>query len=177
MKPVVTSFSPLARLLHWLMALLILAMLFIGVGMVSSLSPWQPQLVALHKPLGLLLLGLLMLRIIVRLRQPIPALPADMPGWQQRMAQLSHVLLYLLMLTLPLLGWAMQGAAGYPLRLGSWLLPAIAPQDADLYALLRGAHGYLAYVLFACVLLHLAAGLFHGLIRRDGVLASMLRKS
>lgn len=177
MKPAVTSFSPLARLLHWLMALLILAMLFIGVGMVSSLSPWQSQLVALHKPLGLFLLGLLALRIVVRLRQPIPALPADMPGWQQRLAQLSHVLLYLLMLALPLLGWAMQGAGGYPLVLGGWVVPAIASRDVDLYAVLRAAHGYLAYGLFACVLLHLAAGLFHGLIRRDGVLASMLRKT
>lgn len=177
MKPVVTSFSPLARLLHWLMALLILAMLFIGVGMVGSLAPWQPRLVALHKPLGLFLLGLLVLRIVVRLRQPIPALPVDMPGWQQRLAHLSHGLLYLLMLALPLLGWAMQGAGGYPLVVAGWVVPAIAPQQPDLYALLRAAHGYLAYALFAGVLLHLAAALFHGLIRRDSVLTSMWRKS
>jgi cytochrome b561 len=85
------------------------------------------------------------------------------------------VLLYGLMLALPLLGWAMQSAGGYPLVLLGWVLPAIAPQDVDLYAGLRSAHGWLAYLLFASILLHLAAALFHGLIRRDGVLAGMLR--
>lgn len=169
------TYSLPARLLHWLMALLILAMLFIGVGMVGSLGPWQHRLVSLHKGVGLLLLGLLLLRLAVRLRQSPPALPASIPAWQQRLAHSAHVLLYGLMLALPLLGWAMQSAGGYPLVLLGWVLPAIAPQDVDLYAGLRSAHGWLAYLLFASILLHLAAALFHGLIRRDGVLAGMLR--
>lgn len=171
------SYSLPARLLHWLMALLILLMLFIGVGMVSSLGPWQHRLVSLHKGVGLLLLGLLLVRLLVRLRQSPPALPASIPAWQQRLAQVAHGLLYGLMLALPLLGWAMQSAGGYPLVVLGWALPAIAPQDVDLYAELRSAHGWLAYLLFASILLHLAAALFHGLVRRDGVLASMLRGS
>ncbi|HSC84227.1 MAG TPA: cytochrome b/b6 domain-containing protein [Pseudomonas sp.] len=169
------AYSFPARLLHWLMAVLILTMLFVGVGMVGSLGPWQHSLVTIHKAVGLLLLGLVLLRLAVRLRQSPPALPASVPHWQQRLAHGAHVLLYLLMLALPLIGWAMQSAGGYPLRVLGWVLPAIVPQDADLYAVLRSAHGWLAYLLFASVLLHLAAALFHGLIRRDGVLASMLR--
>ncbi|MFI8381952.1 cytochrome b [Pseudomonas sp. NPDC079086] len=169
------TYSLPARLLHWLMALLILAMLFIGVGMVSSLGPWQHRLVSLHKGVGLVLLGLMLLRVVMRLRQSPPALPANIPAWQQRLAHSAHGLLYGLMLALPLLGWAMQSAGGYPLVVLGWTLPAIAPQDVDLYAGLRRAHGWLAYLLFASILLHVAGALFHGLIRRDGVLASMLR--
>lgn len=171
-----SSFAPAARLLHWLMAVLLLAMLFIGVGMLSTLSAWHSTLLAIHKPLGVLLLLLWVLRLLVRWRQAPPPLPADLPDWQRWGASCSHALLYGLMLVLPLVGWAMQGAAGYPLLLAGWALPAlpalVAP-DPQLYAGLRLAHGYLAYLLFALIVLHLAAGLYHGLIRRDGVLASM----
>jgi cytochrome b561 len=102
-------------------------------------------------------------------------LPADIPAWQQRAALASHWLLYLLMFAMPLIGWAMVSASGTPITLiGTWTVPAIAPENADVFAVLRAAHRYLAYLLFATVLLHLAAGLFHGLIRRDGVLKSMV---
>jgi len=78
------------------------------------------------------------------------------------------------MLVLPLLGWAMISAAGDPVMLShSVQLPALVSANAPLFAVLRKAHGYLAYVLFLTVLLHLAAALFHGLIRRDDVLQSM----
>jgi len=170
-----SSFTLAARLLHWLMALLLLAMLFIGVGMLSTLSGWHSTLLAIHKPLGLTLLALLVLRVLVRLRNAPPPLPADLPQWQRFGAGASHVLLYGLMLVLPLVGWTMQGAAGYPLVLGGWALPTLVAPDPQLYAALRLAHGYLAYLLFAMIVLHMAAGLFHGLIRRDGVLGSMTR--
>jgi cytochrome b561 len=166
----VTTFHPLARLLHWLMALLILAMLFIGVDMVSDLSPRHPLLVELHKATGLALLALVILRIAVRLGLPHPPLPHDLPTVQRLAAGASHLLLYALMLAMPLLGWAMLSAGGYPRPLQ---LPAIAPHDLQLYALLRQAHGWAGYLLFACVLAHLGAALLHALVRRDGVLRSM----
>ncbi|SEM68246.1 cytochrome b561 [Pseudomonas sp. ok272] len=168
-------FAPLARLLHWLMALMIIAMLFIGVGMVASVSERHAWLIHLHKPLGIAILLLVMVRLFVRFSSRQPPLPVDLPGWQVLAAKASHVLLYALMLTLPLLGWAMISAAGDPVMLGSALqLPSIVPANAALFAFLRKAHGYLAYLLFLTVLLHLAAALFHGWVRRDGVLQSML---
>lgn len=89
-------------------------------------------------------------------------------------AKASHLVLYALMLVLPLLGWAMISAAGDPVMLSSSVqLPALVGANAPLFAVLRRAHGFLAYLLFLTVLLHLAAALFHGLIRRDGVLQSM----
>lgn len=169
-----THFSPLLRVLHWLMAILLLAMLFIGVSMVGDLSPRHSTLVALHKPLGVTLLVLVLIRLAVRLAGPLPPLPGDMPGWQQRIARLSHLLLYALMIALPLVGWAMQSAGDYPVVLHeSLLLPSIVPPDARLYASLRLAHTVLAYLLFISILVHLAAALYHALIRRDGVLSSM----
>ncbi len=169
-----THFHPLARTLHWAMAVLIIAMLFIGVGMVASISPRHAWLIALHKPLGILLLILALLRLLVRVTQPIPSLPKDLPRWQQGAASLSHYLLYALMVAQPLVGWGMLSAGGYPVTLAAGLqLPPLLAPDIQTYALLRTAHTWLAYLFFATILLHAAAALFHGLIRRDGVLASM----
>ena len=168
-------FAPLARLLHWLMALLVIAMLFIGAGMVASVSERHEWLIHLHKPLGVAILLLVIVRLFVRFSTCQPPLPADLPGWQVLAAKASHGLLYALMLILPVLGWAMISAAGDPVTLGIGVqLPAIVPANATLFAFLRKAHGYLAYLLFLTVLLHLAAALFHGWVRRDGVLQSML---
>lgn len=168
-------FAPLARLLHWLMALLVITMLFIGAGMVASVSERHEWLIHLHKPLGVAILLLVIVRLFVRFSTRQPPLPADLPGWQVLAAKASHGLLYALMLILPVLGWAMISAAGDPVTLGIGVqLPAIVPANATLFAFLRKAHGYLAYLLFLTVLLHLAAALFHGWVRRDGVLQSML---
>ena len=118
--------------------------------------------------------SLVIVRLMVRFSTRQPPLPADLPLWQALAAKASHRVLYALMLVLPLLGWAMISAAGDPVMLSrSVQLPALVAANAPLFALLRKAHGYLAYVLFLTVLLHLAAALFHGLIRRDGVLRSM----
>lgn len=168
------SFHPLARLLHWSMAILIVAMLFVGVGMASTVSPLRQTLLALHRPLGLALLVLVALRLAVRLRHRPPSLPTALPVWQRRAAGASQVLLYGLMCALPLVGWAMLSAGDYPVTLAPGLtLPPIMPRDAALYALLRRAHTALALLLFGIVLLHLAAALQHAWLRRDGVMASM----
>ncbi|HDS0925483.1 TPA: cytochrome b [Pseudomonas putida] len=168
MKP--EAFHPFARLLHWLMAVLILAMLFIGVSMVADLSLRHPVLISLHKATGLALLVLVVLRIAARLTLPHPPLPNDLPKLQRWTAGASHLLLYGLMLAMPLLGWAMLSAGDYPRPLG---LPAIAPHNLQLYAVLRQAHGWAGYLLFATVLVHVGAALIHAWVRRDGVLRSM----
>ena len=171
-----SHFAPLARLLHWLMALMIIAMLFIGAGMAASVSQRHEWLLNLHKPLGIAILLLVVVRLFVRFSTRQPPLPADFPRVQVLAAKLSHLLLYALMFVLPLVGWAMISAAGDPVMLGSALqLPAIVPANPSTFAFLRKAHAYLAYLLFFTVLLHLAAALFHGWVRRDGVLESMAR--
>ena len=122
------------------------------------------------------ILLLVLLRIGARFQRGSPPLPDDMPAPQRVVARLSHLVLYVLMLAMPLIGWAMLSAEGYPVTLfGGVHLPAIVPHDVALFAVLRALHTYLALALFLTVLGHLAAALFHGLIRRDGVFSSMAR--
>ncbi|QBQ99035.1 cytochrome b [Paraburkholderia pallida] len=176
MKTPRSHFSALSRLLHWSMAVLIVTMLFVGVGMVSTVSRLHNTLLALHRPLGIALLVLVIVRLAVRLLYGAPKLPADMPAVQRLAAHGSHLVLYLLMIAMPLIGWSMLSAGGYPIVLaGGVHLPPIAPHSVVLYAWLRAAHTWLAMALYATILLHVAAALFHALIRRDGVFASMAR--
>lgn len=170
-----TTFSPLARLLHWVMAAMIVSMLFVGAGMVTTVSGRHAALVAMHKPLGVAVLVLACVRVVVRLSSRPPALPADLLGWQKFAAHGSHLVLYALMIAMPLVGWAMLSAGGYPVTLGGGVrLPSIVPADAVWFAWLRHAHRWLAYLFFATFLAHFAAALYHGMIRRDGVLRAMV---
>ena len=167
-------FTPPQRLLHWLMAVCILAMLFIGVGMVSTIMPKYLTLVSIHKPLGIAILVLALIRLAVRLRCGAPSLPADLPGPMKLAAYMSHYALYVLMIGMPLIGWGMLSTAAYPVVLFRGVhLPSILPQSDRLHALLWAAHFYLAFVLFALILMHAAAALFHALVRRDGVFDAM----
>jgi cytochrome b561 len=167
-------FTPLQRALHWIMAVCILAMLFIGVGMASTVASEYLTLVNIHKPLGILILILALIRLVVRLRYGAPPLPLDLPEPMKLAAYLSHYALYALMIAMPLIGWAMLSAAEYPVVIwpGIWL-PQILPLDPSLHTLLWNAHFYLAFLFFALILMHLAAGLFHALVRRDGVFDAM----
>ena len=171
---IIHRFNPLQRTLHWVMAICILAMLFIGVGMVSTVASEYLTLVNIHKPLGILILILALIRLVVRLRYGAPPLPLDLPEPMKLAAYLSHYALYALMIAMPLIGWAMLSAAEYPVVIwsGIWL-PQILPLDPSLHTLLWNVHFYLAFLFFALILMHLAAGLFHALIRRDGVFDAM----
>jgi cytochrome b561 len=168
-------FNLLARVLHWSMAIAIFAMLFIGAAMGISLGN-RVQLLDLHRPLGLAILLLAIVRLANRLRNPPPPLPADLPRIQVFAATASHWILYALMLAMPLIGWAMLSAGGYPIVVwGGLHLPAIAPHSAALYGFLRPLHGVLAYLLFFTILGHLGAALYHAWVRRDEVFGQMAK--
>jgi cytochrome b561 len=174
MSNVPHRFALIQRLLHWLMAACIFAMFFIGVGMVSTVAPTYPPLILTHKTLGVTLLVLVVIRLAVRLHYGAPPLPADLPPAMKLGARLSHLLLYGFMIVMPLLGLGMLWAAAYPVDLyGGIQIPALLPQSDRVHTLLWNAHFYLGFAFFALVLLHLAAGLFHALIRRDGVFGTI----
>ncbi|EOY8407637.1 cytochrome b, partial [Enterobacter asburiae] len=168
-------FNILARSLHWLMAVMILAMLFIGAAMMTSLHH-RIWLIDLHRPLGVAILLLALVRLVNRLLSRTPPLPADLPVWQVLAAKASHWMLYGLMLAMPLLGWAQLSAAGLPIVMFSGVnLPAIAPNSPALYAWCHDAHSLLAKLLFAVVLVHISAALVHAWIYRDAVFSSMAK--
>src|ERR1700742_2599174 len=162
------------RLLHWLMAICILSMLFIGVGMVSTVTPKYLTLVQIHKPLGIAILVLALIRLALRLFYGAPALPPDLPLAIKLAAEGSQYIFYALMIAMPLIGWAMLSAAEYPVVLfGGVHLPSILPLSPSLHTLLWHAHFYLAFAFFALILMHVSAILFHKLIRNDGVFQTM----
>ncbi len=169
-----TQFALRSRILHWLMAVMLLTMLFIGVTMVASLGNYH-KLVAIHRPLGIMILILAVIRLINRMFTTLPPFPPTMSRQERWIATASEKLLYGLMLALPLVGWGMLSAGHYPIVMfGPLHLPPILPANPTLYAVLRKTHTILAYLLFVTFLAHLGAVLFHTLIVRDGLLKRMV---
>jgi cytochrome b561 len=167
------QFTALSRLLHWMMAAMVLAMLGIGVAMVASLADYH-VLMSIHRPLGIAILLLVVVRFGNRLLHPPPPFPATMGRAERLAATASELLMYGLMFVLPLVGWGMLSAARYPIVLfGSLQLPYILPHNVPLYAVLRRAHTVLAHLFFLTFLAHFGAVLYHTLIVRDGILRRM----
>ncbi|MCP2280423.1 cytochrome b [Nocardia amikacinitolerans] len=168
-----TRFGIAARILHWLMAVLILAMIGIGAAMVGYLGNYG-RLLSWHKTIGLAILALAVIRIAYRLRRRPPPQIDTMSRPERLVATGSEILMYALFLLQPIIGWALVSASGVPIRvLGGLRVPAIAPADTELYAALRTAHSALAYLLVFALTAHICAVLFHALVLRDGLLRRM----
>jgi cytochrome b561 len=168
------QFAVFSRLLHWTMAAMVLTMLCIGVAMVASLADYH-VLVSIHRPLGVAILILVVVRFVNRQLNPLPPFPATMSRAERLAATAAEYAMYGLMFALPLVGWGMLSAARYPIVLfGPVHLPFILPHDAMLYAVLRKAHTVLAYLFILMILAHVGAILFHTLIVRDGMLTRMV---
>lgn len=162
-----------SRILHWLMAPMVIAQLLIGVTMIASLS-YYPLLLAIHRPLGILILVFAVVRLVNRLTHRLPPFSATMSPLERRVASWSEYLLYALLLVQPLIGWATVSASRFPVTLvGPIQLPGIAPRNLDVYAVLRECHSVFAFLLFATFTAHICAVLFHTLVLRDGLINRM----
>lgn len=171
-----SDWHPLTKLLHWLIALLIVSMAVIGLSMGSMANgPDKIAIYALHKSLGITLLALVLVRIGWRLRSGSPAPLPSIPRLQHLLARLIHGLLYLLLLALPVSGWVMNSASGFPLQwFGLFNLPALAGRDEALHALATSTHEWLFWGLAVLVLAHAGAAIFHHLFQGDATLVRML---
>lgn len=168
-------YSAPARWAHWTTATLMFAAFPLGVYMHDlPLSPLKLQLVSYHKWIGVAVLLLILPRLFVRLTRPAPAaLPA--PAWQQKVAGVTHVLLYVLMVAVPMSGWLMSSAKGFPVVfLGVVPLPDLVGKSEALGDFLATAHVTLNYTLLALVALHVAAAVKHHLFDRDATLSRMV---
>lgn len=163
--------------LHWLSAACIVAAFGLGLTMVDmpGLTPARIRYYAWHKWLGVTAFTLLCLRMAWRARHAPPPYPPSMGRAQTLAAHATHALLYLLMLAVPLSGYAYSAAAGVPVvYLGVLPLPMWPAADPGLKALLRPVHATLNWTLLAAVALHVAAALKHALVDRDGILKRIL---
>lgn len=166
-----------AILLHWLMALLIVAAFALGLTMVDipGLTPTKLKYFSWHKWLGITVLGLACLRVLWRLTHPAPAYPAGMPAWQHQAAAALHGVLYLSLFAIPLSGYLYSLAAGVPVvYLGLVPLPVLIAPDPELKPLLKSVHYALNMLLLGGVGLHVLAALKHHFIDRDGVFKRIL---
>lgn len=168
------TYGLVAKLLHWSIAVLVLIMLAGGFFLDDLGSEWQASVVNLHKLLGILILFLMGIRIIWRLCNPQPVLPASIPRWQGFLAHCIHGLLYVFLLLMPMAGWMMAVSAGHPPHLGVWVLNlSFIPQSSALSNLGWQLHSSIAVILIVVISLHILAALKHALINRDGVFSRM----
>ncbi len=176
MNPVASTsgYTRTAIVLHWLLALAILATFVLGLYMHElPVSPRRLKLYNYHKWAGITILALSALRLLWRLSHRPPP-DAPMPAWQARAAHTAHALLYLLFFAVPLSGWAYSSAAGYPVVVfGLIPLPDFVGPDKALAETLKGVHKLFTLSLAMLVIVHVLGALKHQLIDRDGLLARM----
>lgn len=178
-SPEPRRYTATAMLLHWLSALLVAGLLALGWYMADlPLTPQRLKLYNWHKWAGVSVLALTLLRLLWRWTHRPPALPAELvartPAWQQRLAALTHVALYGLLLVVPLIGWAYSSAAGFSVVwFGVLPLPDLLPKDKALAELVKPWHAVAAFSLGALVVLHLAAALKHQFVDKDGLMRRM----
>jgi len=171
-----TSWGAVAKNFHWIMAALIVVQITLGLMAVAwHLSPTKIQLFFWHKSLGMLILALLALRLLWRLVNATPLLPSDMPRWERAAAHVSHVLLYVLLILLPITGWIVNSAANIPVRIFRLFpLPAIVEPNKPLAELFARVHLSLIIVFVLILAVHVAAALRHHFVKHTPVLVRML---
>lgn len=176
LKNTPTRWGGVSQFLHWLIVLLIIGQGVVGLTMGDLPNgPSKIQVYALHKSFGLTVLALVVLRVLWRLYAGAPAPVPGTPTWQARIASLTHWALYALLFAVPISGWVLNSAAGFPLQyFGLFNLPALAGRDHDLHELAENAHETLFWILVALALLHAAAAFYHHVFLRDATLARML---
>ncbi len=172
-------YAPVQILIHWVTAIIILGMFPVGLVM-TRLGPstLTNLLYELHKSFGLIVIGLALIRIVIRLTKGAPPLVPGMPRWQRLAAIWSHRALYALIVLVPLSGWAATSACCAPVNL-FWTIPLTLPVSGgfDVADPIFLAHNILAVTLALLLLTHAGAALHHHYMRRDDTLRRMLPRS
>ena len=169
-------YSAVTRVLHWLLATGILAMVALGWWMVdlTYYDAWYNRSLELHKSVGMLLMLPALLFVVWTLLRRGPPLP-DMPRWQRIAAHATHGLLYLLMLALPVSGYLISTSAGAAVQVfGAFAVPGLVNGGEALRDTAIDLHWAMGYGVLAVVALHAGAALKHQFLDRDGLLRRML---
>ena len=182
-------YNSVAMIIHWLTALTVIGLLIIG-NIMADLPKEQMALKFMlfqwHKTFGICVLLLTLFRLAWRLTHKPPTLPEEMPGWEKRVAHVTHWLFYLLLVSVPLLGWAAVSAS--PRNIPTFLFGVIpwphismlADMDVDqkkaIVETFEDLHGTVAYVMAGLIVLHIGAALRHRVLLKDKVVQRMLPK-
>jgi len=178
----IVRYTLIQRLLHWLIALLAIGALAVGLtlgtlGFDGTMAAFGKEttnaLYHYHKSFGVLILGLMVLRLLVRLTLGRPAYATPLTGFERAASNTVHTLFYLVLLALPVVGWLATAASGYPVEFFGSTLPGLIGEDKALGESLFQLHGLLGWVLLGLILIHVAAALRHLWVKRDGVMQRM----
>ena len=166
----------IAQTFHWLIvALLIVQVTLAEMADELPLGVRKLSLLARHKSFGITILALVILRLAWRSVNVHPPLPDNLKPYERRAARFTHAALYVLLVALPLTGWTMSSARGFPVSwFGFFTLPDLVPKNRALYDWLLFTHHTLAWLLFVVVALHVAGALKHHFVHKDDVLKRML---
>ncbi len=168
-------YGMLSILLHWVMGALIIALLGIGLYMTDMTGPLKMPLYRWHKQLGVVVLMLAFIRLTWRFYSRLPSDAAHLPNYQKYAAKGAHYLLYFLMFSMPLSGWLMSSAAGYPVSFfGLFTLPKLIEPDQGLQHFFAEAHELQGTLLIGLIALHVLAPIYHYVVYRDAIMKKML---
>lgn len=172
-------YGVVAILLHWLMAVLVIALAALGLYMVSlpdvGFDTKKITLILYHKEFGMQALALLVVRLAWRVSQVLPQLIAHLPDWQKIAARFVHLAFYALMFALPMTGWFMSSAAGIPVSFLQLItLPDLIGRDDHLFRQLIDIHKWLGWLLMFFIFVHVGAALRHHFVFKDDTLRKML---
>ncbi|WP_256701010.1 cytochrome b [Caballeronia sordidicola] len=174
-----SAYGRTARFFHSATVLLLASQFAIAWTMPDVHRGPQPVgLIAWHLSVGMLILLLVAVRIVWRFTHPAPRELPGIPRPLAAVARLTHWMLYLLLIALPLMGWANASSRGWPSFLGTLLpLPALSPEGSPFGHSLGDWHKIFAWVLLALVVMHAAAAVFHHFVLRDATLRRMFPTS
>ena len=173
-KQSVSSFHPLAKGFHWIVAVLVFAVWPLGAVIGFIKDDAKTSFYLWHESLGFLVLWLMLARLCVRFLKTPPPRPA-MPAAQARLADTVQWALYIALIAMPISGFLATNAHGFPLQ---WfgLIPVWSPigKSPDIAPVISAVHYWLSWTIITLVVLHVAGALYHRVIRRDDTLERML---
>ncbi len=170
------------RLLHWVVAVIVAFMLAVGFtflfltfdGVLATFGQETTNLLyKYHKSFGVVILGLMVLRLAMRTAGGKPPYRPPLDAMERRLSAAVHGGLYAALIVQPLLGWAATAAGGYPIEFFGAVLPGFLSKDPALSTSLYAAHAVVGWVILVLVGLHVAGALRHWLLIRDGVMSRM----
>lgn len=167
-------YSGIAIFFHWLVGFLIIGLLAVGLIMEDLPDSIKFTVYGWHKAFGIIVLALVTLRFTWRMITPPPALPETMDKRQILLSKIAHIALYGLMFAMPVIGWMMSSAGGYPVSVFGIPVPPLAEKNKELMDLMKELHEVGGNLLIVLIVLHLGAAFYHQRILKDGLMARML---
>ena len=170
-------YNKFSMLLHWTVAILVLVLICLGMFMhdIPKGDPDRAFFFNLHKSIGVTAGLIMFIRLWWRYKNPPPPLPSSLPRWQVFMSKLSHGLLYVCLIGMPIIGFSASQFTKYGVTyFGLFKIPPMGSNNPELRDFLQSIHHDLSYFLMGLIVVHVLAAMYHRFVLRDGVVRRML---